>query len=565
MTAEAETRDREREQRLRRQRDRFAAFAFTWGDVLLELDGRLRIASLEGPASLLLDRKSDELDGARLRNLVHADDRAKVDDLLRMAGERGRIQGEWLRLTTGAGSHIALRIAGYAYSTETGPLYLALRKPTPSERLIGDLQHANEETGLFDAEGFAQIATRRASESTDETEVTLVSLPGVEAVMERLSDDEREKLSQQFADTLKTHSLSGDSASQVGEGRYGLLREKKTDVEHLKQELMRLTEEVDPAGEGASADSASVDMAPEGEIDEAAITRSLMVTMNQFGAQSDFKLSELSHRVDGLVDQAVSQVEGFKQIVRESKFNIAVQPIVDLKAGKIHHFEGLCRFQNASGGGESPFQYLRFAEESGLIHTFDLAMVRKAVAWLSRHSSGRSAYPLAVNISGYSVGVQRFSEHLFALLDEHPWTAGRLIFEITESARMSDLESANSFIQALRKRGYSVCLDDFGAGAASFQYLSALDVDVVKLDGSAIANARSAQHGRAFLCALVELCNRVGTETIAEKIDDSDGLQFCSDCGVSFVQGFLFGTPSARPADFMPLPNGGLLSRVSGR
>lgn len=124
-----------------------------------------------------------------------------------------------------------------------------------------------------------------------------------------------------------------------------------------------------------------------------------------------------------------------------------------------------------------------------------------------------------MNVSGYSIGQQEYVDGLMKLLAEHEWTRGRLLFEITESSRMSDLGQANEFIQKLRQLGYEVCLDDFGAGAASFQYLSALEVDAVKLDGSAVHNAQVTIKGRAFLSALTELCRRLNVYTVAEMVD----------------------------------------------
>jgi len=77
---------------------------------------------------------------------------------------------------------------------------------------------------------------------------------------------------------------------------------------------------------------------------------------------------------------------------------------------------------------------------------------------------------------------------------------------------------------------------------------------VVKLDGSAIRNALRGKKGRAFLTALAVLCRTLGVETIAEMVDKEDTLTFVRDCGVNYVQGFLFGQPSASIKDFDPLP-----------
>jgi len=244
-----------------------------------------------------------------------------------------------------------------------------------------------------------------------------------------------------------------------------------------------------------------------------------------------------------------------------SEFYVALQPIIHIYTGEIHHYEALCRFD--AKPGESPFKYITFAEETGLIHEFDLAMAQKVIAWLSKHQRSSDKYRVAVNVSGFSISQPAYLDSLTRLLDDNAWTKGKLMFEITESSRMSDLDSANSFIQALRQKGYHICLDDFGAGAASFQYLSVLDVDVVKLDGSAIKNAQRAPKGRAFLTALTELCRRMTVETVAEMVDTVEALDFCRDCGCNYVQGYLFGKPSREVKDFTPLPQSQLFRKSS--
>ena len=195
-------------------------------------------------------------------------------------------------------------------------------------------------------------------------------------------------------------------------------------------------------------------------------------------------------------------------------------------------------------GKRTPYEHIVFAEETGLIADFDLAVAGKAIHSLRTKTPINSKTCVAVNVSGQSVGTLSFLARLDALLKEHPWSPGRLMFEITESSRMQDLSAANTFIQRLRKQGYPVCLDDFGAGAANFEYLTTLDVDIVKFDGPALRTARKAQKGKAFLKAFVALCRDLGIATVAEMIDDESGLEFIRECGVQYVQGYLFGRPS---------------------
>jgi len=157
---------------------------------------------------------------------------------------------------------------------------------------------------------------------------------------------------------------------------------------------------------------------------------------------------------------------------------------------------------------------------------------------------------IAVNISGQSVASEWYVNALNNLMTENVWAKGRMVFEITESAKMEDLESANNFIQRLRKDGYPVSLDDFGAGAASFGYLMRLEVDVVKIDGPVVKDAQKARRGKALFESMATLCKNLGIETIAEMVDDQQGLDFVRKCGIDYAQGYLFGKPNANTKSF---------------
>ena len=152
---------------------------------------------------------------------------------------------------------------------------------------------------------------------------------------------------------------------------------------------------------------------------------------------------------------------------------------------------------------------------------------------------------VAVNLSGNSIGSPAFVRALQELLAKHEELRDKILFEITESAKIADLEAVNRSVQSLRQAGHKVCLDDFGAGAAAFQYLRALDVDVVKIDGAYVRDALSTGKGRAFLKAMAGLCNDLGIATVAEMVEEEDCLGFLRQCGIAFGQGYLFGRPNA--------------------
>jgi EAL domain-containing protein (putative c-di-GMP-specific phosphodiesterase class I) len=440
-----------------------------------------------------------------------------------------------------------LAMAGYRLDDLNGHYFLALRTTLTAHvggEPVGLVR--DQDTGLYDSGSFVEMVTRHLAsvDGNGQRQMTLIALPGYEELRERLGEGPERELLANVGACLGAGSADGDAAGRIDADRYGLVHRPDLDIAALQGQLAELTRKADPIAEGIVVKSATIDI--DGDLaSEEEIASGLLYAINRFRGfkGSDFNLNSLSTSLSNLAKEAIEGVAEFKHLIAHADFEIAFQPIIGVRTGRIHHYEALARFP-ARYGGRTPFEHITFAEQTGLIADFDLAVVEKAVEWLRTKTPVNSKTCIAVNISGESVGSLSFLARLDALLKEHPWSPGRLMFEITESARMQDLSAANAFIQRLRNQGYPVCLDDFGAGAANFEYLTTLDVDIVKLDGPALRTARKAQKGKAFLKAFVALCRDLGVATVAEMIDDESGLKFIRDCGVQYVQGYLFGRPS---------------------
>lgn len=552
---------------MRAERDRFVALAFCWADFLVETDTNQSIVFSVGATEAILGVPAAQLVGRPLASLIAESDRALATQLLMVAERRGRIENVTIRLHGQRGTTPPLSLAGYCLSDLGSHFFLAFRlnNAMTARTKNGERAPRDLESGLLDGAGFSDIASARIKALRDagqSAQVSLFALKGLEELRERLSPDAQENLIRAVGATLRASSTGGDSAALIGEGRFSLVHEGGLNTSDLERQIQDFARETDPLGRGVNIESATIDI-DDVSISEGDLANSLLYTFNRFRESKGgaFSLKSLSTNISNLMSDAVTAVNSFRKTVASGEFDIAFQPIVNVASGEIHHFEGLCRFR---GGDASPYQQITFAEETGLIWQFDLAMAKKVIDWMGSSEAAKRA-SIAVNLSGHSVGTFTYVDELHKLLRQNMWTRGKLLFEITESARMTDLESANRFIQSLRNEGYEVCLDDFGAGAASFQYLSTLDVDVVKLDGSAIRNAQQAAKGEAFLTALARLCNSLEVETIAEMVDTARGLEFVRKCGVQYVQGYLFGKPSKKIEDFDPLPQGQLFGQSPRR
>ena len=532
-------------------RDRFVAFAFCWADVLFELNPERTVTFAVGATKSVMGLGPEAVMGRNFMELVAPKDRVLVEQLLFMTSKKGRIDNVTIRLQGANGLTPPMAFAGYVMPDLKDHFFLALRTQAHMDEK-GEAEKGvarDKSTGLLTGDSFSQMAVKKLKDAGGTAEMTLVNVPGFQEFYDKLPEDEREVLLNTVGTTLRANSIGGDSAGEIGEGKFGIVHEAGLDVAALESKIAEATKAFDPEGKGVAVQAGTVEVDMTEGVNEGDLAKGLVYTINHFKEQvgDSFNVKDIAKNMNALVQETVKSLNNFRSLVGGNDFQVAFHPILDARTGAVHHYEALVRFNG--NFEESPYKYITFAEETGLITEFDIAMMRKCVEWLRKNRSDKVS--VAVNISGMSVGNDQYSKDLHALIDEDTWLRNFLLFEITESARVADLNQANNFVQGLRKKGFHVCLDDFGAGAASFQYLSVLEVDVVKLDGSAVKNAQTAPKGRAFLRALTTLCKTMDVETIAEMVDSKEGLEFVRDCGVEYVQGFLFGKPDPDPWSFI--------------
>jgi EAL domain-containing protein (putative c-di-GMP-specific phosphodiesterase class I) len=150
---------------------------------------------------------------------------------------------------------------------------------------------------------------------------------------------------------------------------------------------------------------------------------------------------------------------------------------------------------------------------------------------------------LHVNLSGKSIG----DSGVAALIEEAIETAGIdpacLIFELTETAAIANIEEARAFADRLRARGCRFALDDFGAGFGSFYYLKTLPFDYFKIDGDFIRDVVSSPMDQLVVDAIVGIAKGMGKKTIAEFVGDDATARLLERSGVDFAQGYHIGKP----------------------
>jgi diguanylate cyclase (GGDEF)-like protein len=224
-------------------------------------------------------------------------------------------------------------------------------------------------------------------------------------------------------------------------------------------------------------------------------------------------------------------------------FELHFQGVYGVRDRKLSHLEALIRLRDEDSGElVAPGQFIPVAEKSHKILEIDRWVLAQVISLLASHPAGPA---IAVNISGRSFDDPNLPGYIADLLREHGTEPARLLIEVTETAAVSDLTDAQRFIGALRETGCGVCLDDFGAGFASFAYLKHIRVDTIKLDGMFIRDLPHDHDNQVFVRGMVEVARGLGKRTVAEFVEDEATLVLLADLGVDLAQGYHLDRPQA--------------------
>jgi len=540
-------------ERNKREKERFVALSFCRADLLFELNDKREVEFVAGATPILLGKSPEEIKATPFNSYIHKDDAALCHELLDTASNKGRLDDITLHLNGPKGSKLRVALSGYRVPDFNNNFFLAL-KVNPQRGSFGKIAELKREkhTGLLETESFAQTASERVTSfihAGGEAQVSMVKVNHLDELLTKVGATDKKKLLGEIGSILGENSIGGDTASRIDETSFSFAHAEDVDPQTINQKIEALAAQIHPDGDMVQAISSTLDVDGAG-MSEDQVARALIHTMQRFCEnKGSVRETALSDVLSGMMTNTVKNVGFIKEVAQNRDMDIFFMPINDLKRGYVHHFEGLLRFKGERSK-ESPYHMVCLAEEVGIICDLDMAVVRKTIELVHQFRQKKFLPPVAINLSGASLGNDQFMRTLYRLLKDTPEMSGHLMFEITESARVEDLPKVNKLLQAIRKLKFEVCLDDFGAGAASFDYLNGLDVDVVKFDGPVVKRAYSTEKGNDLLRAMSNMCHDLNIHTVAEMVEDEAMAKHMQDCGIDFGQGWHFGKPHPDPLQY---------------
>ena len=238
-------------------------------------------------------------------------------------------------------------------------------------------------------------------------------------------------------------------------------------------------------------------------------------------------------------------VARLEQALDEDRFELFAQRIQPIRATpRGLHCEVLLRLRGPEGHLVQPGAFLPAAERFHMATRIDRWVVRAVVEWmaLQRDALGH-VDTIAVNLSGQSISDPTFLRQVAEVVDNAAFDHRKLCFEVTETAAITNMADASAFIDAMRQHGIRFALDDFGAGASGFSYLKTLKVDYLKIDGQFIRDLQSDPLDRATVRCFREVAATLGTQTIAEFVENEATAALLEEIGVDYGQGYLYHRP----------------------
>lgn len=233
-------------------------------------------------------------------------------------------------------------------------------------------------------------------------------------------------------------------------------------------------------------------------------------------------------------------VSEISEAMDNDRLRLYMQEIRPLNSNEPVHWEALLRMFNRKGKLLLPGSFLPAAERYGIIQRLDEWVIENLFATLDQYrpSGGANEPPCVnVNLSGASFTDNRIIKHVHHCLKQYAIDPRRVVFEITETCAISNLTTAQSFIDGIKTLGCGIALDDFGSGMSSFNYLKELNVDYLKIDGSFIRDIDNNSLSPIIVKTIVDIGRELGIATVAESAESQQTLDVVRGLGVQCVQG----------------------------
>lgn len=555
---------------LSRSEQRFRDFADSSADWLWEVNERMEFTYISPGVQNTLAHTPQELVGKSLFDMIFSKNRDATRELVEQRVQRRqpfRDVKYWTRAKSA--ERVCLRMSGVPVFDDRQNFmgYRGAATNVTASEL--DREHMQK---LATTDHLTNLLNRTRFDEELERSVTLakrhktkgallfIDLDRFKEVNDTHGHEAGDMILKAVADLLKKSLRSTDIISRAGGDEFRVIMHK-IDVPRATEKVNKIIERMNRLKVEYKGAKLQVTMSigmvvyPQEEKNtqdlimtaDLAMYRAKAMGRNRMYVDSDEKTEETKVSVR----EQLKWVEHLRTALETGSFEMHYQPIVPLQKRPRPLVEALLRIRDESGKIGSPALYIDSAEHFGLIQELDLKVIERCISTQAELQLENINIDMSINLSSRSIGDPEVIETLQLMTRKYKFDPAHIMFEVTETvalhdpSSLRDISTIRAFITELRRLGFRFALDDFGSGFSSFSYMRALDLDVVKIDGSFVKELETSKSDTLFVRSMIDLASGLGIKTIAEFVENEKITRLLADMGVDYAQGWHTGKPQA--------------------
>lgn len=457
--------------------------------------------------------------------------------------KNGEIYAEWLSISTlrDDEGHITNYLGMFTDITE--------RKQ--SEEHLKHLAHYDTLTGLPNRTLLKELvdeATTRAARQNHKLAVFFIDLDRFKNVNDSLGHNIGDKLLQQVAGRLSSVLSENDIVSRLGGDEFIVILQDRHEPEvamSIADQLISHIKKPFLVGENELYLNASIGISifPTHGSDFETLVKHADLAMYEAKIQNGgYQLFN-----SGIINTFMRKLDLENELrwaIPKDQFQLYYQPQVNAETGFMEGMEALIRWNHPTLGQVSPGEFIPIAEDTGIIMDIGKWVLKEVCTqintWLS---NGYTVPPIAVNLSARQFMTPDLASSISEIVNSTSCKPQQIMFEITESSSMNDIESVLPVLHKLKSIGFQIAIDDFGKGYSALGYIKQFPIDILKIDKSFVQELTSDTKSAVITKAIIEMAHGMDIKVIAEGVETPEQLDYLRHMNCDIIQGYLTARP----------------------
>lgn len=237
-------------------------------------------------------------------------------------------------------------------------------------------------------------------------------------------------------------------------------------------------------------------------------------------------------------------VTSMEKALQDREFVVYLQPKFELKTDRMVGAEALVRWVKQDKSSVKPGEFIPVFEKNGFVVNVDFFVYEEVCRYIRRWlNEGKPVVPISINVSRLHLNDEFFFDNLLSLVERYHIPPQLLELELTESVFLNNTEAAIEIMRKLRKHGFGVSIDDFGAGYSSLNMLKDMETDVIKLDKEFFRTGRLKKEDKIILSNIITMAKQLNMKVLSEGVETLEQSAFLKEVHCDMVQGFLYAKP----------------------